>query len=109
MRLPNEAAVRGRDQRVRMRRTLLLGLVVVAMLPLFSGSSEAYQIGSGVVWQPQDSGTTVDLAAVDFVDADTGWSVGQQGVILHTGDGGRTWSPQRSGTSVDLFDVAIVI
>lgn len=108
MRLPTVPTDRGRAQGVRMRRILLLGLAVVAMLPLFSGSSEAYRIGSGVVWQQQDSGTTVDLAAVDFVDADIGWSVGQQGTILRTGDGGRTWSSQRSGTSVDLFDVHFV-
>ena len=42
---------------------------------------------SGTVWSKQESGTTVDLASVSFVDANNGWVVGG-GVVLHTTTGG---------------------
>src|SRR5215813_7008952 len=48
----------------------------------------------GASWTSQSSGTTQDLRAVSFVDANTGWAVGGsynssvESVILHTTDGG---------------------
>ena len=45
------------------------------------------------------------LNAVWFATHERGWAVGGQGVILLTGDGGRTWRPQRSGVGDDLHDV----
>jgi photosystem II stability/assembly factor-like uncharacterized protein len=54
------------------------------------------------------SGTTAELYDVDFVNAETGWAVGEQGTVLSTVDGGRTWRSQRVGTrllsSVDFVD-----
>ena len=34
------------------------------------------------------------LSAVSFADAQDGWVVGHDAVILHTGDGGKTWGLQ---------------
>ncbi len=47
------------------------------------------------------------LTAVNFVDADHGWAVGQWGVIIATMDGGESWQLQRVDTPVDqpLFSV----
>ncbi|HEX8502518.1 MAG TPA: YCF48-related protein [Pyrinomonadaceae bacterium] len=45
------------------------------------------------------------LNAVCFVSPARGWAVGANGIILSTGDGGRTWRPQASGVGDDLFDV----
>ena len=39
-------------------------------------------------WNPQISGTAVDLNSVYFVDANTAWIVGMNGTILHTSTGG---------------------
>src|SRR5579862_4894378 len=36
------------------------------------------------------------LRAVQFVDGNEGWAVGDDGVILHTIDGGKNWEPQVS-------------
>src|SRR5690606_12365983 len=58
-------------------------------------------------WVAIDSGTTANLRSVTFVDASTGWAVGD-GVILHTTDGGQTWSQQVSPTGATLLDVAAV-
>ncbi len=43
------------------------------------------------------------LRAVHFVDkGKEGWAVGDEGVILHTIDGGRTWERQEAGTRASL-------
>ncbi|MDO5308563.1 MAG: YCF48-related protein [Planctomycetia bacterium] len=46
------------------------------------------------------------LNDVCFIDANTGWVVGDRGVILHTFDGGATWTQQDSGVDVNLFAVS---
>ncbi len=48
------------------------------------------------------------LEAVTFADADHGWLVGWDGVILATRDGGRSWQRQESGTDWDLMQVSFV-
>ena len=42
------------------------------------------------------------LADVTFVDAATGWAVGDRGVIWHTADAGKTWQLQASGVAANL-------
>src|SRR5205823_14090830 len=43
------------------------------------------------------------LRAVQFVDnGKEGWAVGDEGVILHTIDGGQTWERQATGTRASL-------
>ena len=51
---------------------------------------------------------TVVLTDIDFFltqNAVLGWVVGEDGLILHTGDGGETWSLQESPTGEDLRGV----
>jgi photosystem II stability/assembly factor-like uncharacterized protein len=42
------------------------------------------------------------LRAVQFVDDNEGWAVGDDGVILHTIDGGQTWERQPTGVRASL-------
>ena len=42
------------------------------------------------------------LWAIDFVDQQHGWAVGDRGTIWHTADGGNTWAPQRSPVACQL-------
>ena len=50
-------------------------------------------------WVQKTVGTSSDLYSVYFVDADTGYTVGQFGVIFKTTDGADTWTEQTSGVS----------
>jgi photosystem II stability/assembly factor-like uncharacterized protein len=59
--------------------------------------------GGGVGWQAQESGTTSDLRAVHFVDAENGWATGDEGTMLYTANGGNEWQSLTSGTDEDLF------
>ena len=50
------------------------------------------------------SGTDAALYGVRFVDEDHGWVVGQDGLILHTADGGKTWKKQESNATFEESD-----
>src|SRR5262245_26262301 len=45
------------------------------------------------------------LHAVQFVSADEGWAVGDDGVVLQTIDGGKTWERQPTGVRASLRGV----
>ena len=59
-------------------------------------------------WTNQSSGTTTNLAAVSFCDANTGIAVGTDGTILRTINGGAAWTSQSSGTTNGLYGVSTV-
>lgn len=51
----------------------------------------------GQTWRLVPTGQNAPLRAITFVDADTGFAVGDLGTILSTVDGGRSWQLQRRG------------
>ena len=55
--------------------------------------------GRMIVRTDQTSGVSGELADVFFLDTNTGWTVGQDGVILKTTNAGQTWTRQTSGTT----------
>src|SRR5438309_1326160 len=48
------------------------------------------------------------LRAVQFVDRNEGWAVGDEGVIWHTIDGGETWERQNTGVRGSLRGVCFL-
>jgi photosystem II stability/assembly factor-like uncharacterized protein/tetratricopeptide (TPR) repeat protein len=48
------------------------------------------------------------LRAVQFVDRNEGWAVGDEGVVWHTIDGGATWERQATGVRASLRAVHFV-
>jgi photosystem II stability/assembly factor-like uncharacterized protein len=48
------------------------------------------------------------LHAVQFVDRSEGWAVGDDGVIWHSVDGGKTWERQPSGVRASLQSVCFL-
>jgi photosystem II stability/assembly factor-like uncharacterized protein len=59
-------------------------------------------------WAAQTSDTDQDLFSVHFVDATTGWAVGNAGTIIKTNDGGAKWTAQTSGTGEHLYSVDFI-
>jgi photosystem II stability/assembly factor-like uncharacterized protein len=59
-------------------------------------------------WYQQNSGTTQNLNAVTFIDANNGFAVGDSGVIIKTTDGGNNWITLSSGSVFPLSDVTFV-
>ena len=45
------------------------------------------------------------IHAVQFIDKDEGWAVGDDGAIWHSIDGGKAWERQKSGTRAGLKSV----
>ena len=46
------------------------------------------------------------LEDIFFIDANNGWVVGENGIILHTTNGGDSWGIQTSGTEEKLLSVS---
>jgi len=65
-------------------------------------------IDYGVNWYQRISGTSSQLNAICFYDADHGWAVGHYGTIIHTNNGGSNWTAQSSGTANPLLGVHFV-
>jgi len=73
----------------------------------------APEIGSPTSRSPEPPARQVQVDAarlcdIWFGDPQHGWAVGDQGVILHTDDGGQHWSPQISGVTCTLSSVCFV-
>jgi len=58
-------------------------------------------------WKQVASPSDVLLTSVTFADAQNGWAVGHDALIMHTGDGGLTWKIQNYQPELNkpLFDV----
>jgi photosystem II stability/assembly factor-like uncharacterized protein len=59
-----------------------------------------YSDDNGIGWQQARVPTMQMLTAIDFVDAQHGWTVGHDGLILASDDGGESWHMQRDGLAV---------
>ncbi len=57
-------------------------------------------------WFKQPSGTTINLYSVKFSDSQTGWCVGDSGIILHTSNAGMDWTIQSSGVNQNLKSIS---
>jgi len=78
------------------------------------GQSNSEPVG-GVIFATDNGGLTWSevniesdiqvIRSVSFADANNGWAVGGDGVILHTTNGGKSWTEQASGTTASLYDV----
>ena len=49
--------------------------------------------------------TNAKLSALHFVDRQTGWVAGANGVIIHTNDSGKSWQSQNTNVKMDLLDI----
>ncbi len=58
-------------------------------------------------YDPYTFGTTT-LYDLDFIDENSGWLVGNNGLIVKTTNGGESWDTQTSGTSLNLFGVDFI-
>lgn len=59
-------------------------------------------------WEQQQSGVSNTLLRVEFLNKDTGWVCGTEGIILRTTDSGNSWEQQTSTTISVLRDIFII-
>lgn len=83
-------------------RTLHRALAIISIFALFFNNNALGQ----TIWIKQDSPATEDLSAIFFLDAETGWSVGESGgAILKTTDGGETWTQLVANPGTSFYDI----
>jgi photosystem II stability/assembly factor-like uncharacterized protein len=61
-----------------------------------------YSEDNGSTWTQADVDTRAHLNAVYFADAQNGWAVGEDAVIVHSSNGGKTWTRQFDARNADL-------
>ncbi|MGL4513871.1 MAG: YCF48-related protein [Lacipirellulaceae bacterium] len=61
------------------------------------GSAALVSRDGGASWSLHATGVSAPLAAVEFLDTQRGFAVGEMGTILATRNGGETWTAQRGG------------
>lgn len=82
-------------------KTIKLNLIILAFFFSFTASSSAQ---NGWTWQnPLPQGNSI--GAVYLLNANTGWVVGANGLIMKTTNGGNNWTIQTSGTKLGLSAV----
>lgn len=69
---------------------------LVVLFAAFAGPASA---------QPATPYSDAGLHAIQFIDKDEGWAVGDDGVIWHSMNGGKAWERQKSGTRASLRSV----
>jgi photosystem II stability/assembly factor-like uncharacterized protein len=107
-----------RKRLIRMNIGIALALVIVLLcstLPSSMGKNPTLKIAAPQNdalcpqrggWELLDSGVTEDLNGIFFICLNRGSVVGDEGVILRTGDGGVNWTTQNSGVIDDLYDIS---
>ena len=61
-----------------------------------------------ITWERQTSPVKKSLRGVAFVSPKQGWAVGEEGLILHTLDAGKTWlATQPTSTNSNLLDIYV--
>jgi photosystem II stability/assembly factor-like uncharacterized protein len=61
------------------------------------GTRILHSADAGKTWNMVDTGQTLPIQALSFVDEQAGYAVGDLGTILATRDGGKTWQRQSGG------------
>ncbi|UCG78933.1 MAG: hypothetical protein JSV21_03640, partial [Nitrospirota bacterium] len=54
---------------------------------------------SGSVWNPETTGSGVQMNDVHFANDQNGWAVGENGSIYVTSNAGESWTPQSTGSA----------
>lgn len=67
-----------------------------------------YSDDQGQNWALAQSTTEATLTSVHFVDQNTGWAAGHEGVIVKTLDGGETWFPILRGDQANDLAVSSI-
>lgn len=60
------------------------------------GTLVLHSADRGQTWSLHETGQSLPITSLEFVDAERGWAVGALGTILGTSDGGRTWQTLRA-------------
>ena len=94
--------------------TLSEKIIVITSLILFAGISAcekdknpASDINNGdlaVLPLPE----SYHYHAIQFLDQNQGWVIGDNGIILHTSNGGKTWTKQESNTTDHLMKIQFI-
>ena len=71
-----------------------------SFIPIFLLFHLYVNVNAQTGWVHQNSGTTLNLFSIRFLNETTGWAVGDSGLILKTTDAGNNWVSRRFGNTL---------
>ena len=77
-------------------------LIILLIIAIFSFPD---LLNSQTVWFQINPGVTNNFASAFFLNANTGFVIGESGIIIKTTNGGNSWFLQNSGTSNSLEEI----
>jgi photosystem II stability/assembly factor-like uncharacterized protein len=91
-----------------MRRYIKIPKISAVLCKAFFINILLVSSATAQAWQILTKPTSETQRSLHFSTADEGWSVGYNGTILHTTDGGTNWSIQISGTSERFLAIRFI-
>ena len=86
----------------KMKKNLLILIYTFSIIALFNFPN---LVNSQTVWYQINPGVTNDFSSAFFLNANTGFVIGESGIIIKTTNGGNSWFLQNSGTSNSLEEI----
>lgn len=86
------------------RFSKLVCAILLSAALVFSAAAPALAVGASKWYAHPLFGATDNLVAVDFVDANNGWIMGEDGEVWRTTDGGDSWAKHAFGPSLFTLD-----
>src|SRR5262249_1391021 len=96
----------GRRGRRPLRTRAARGCCMIRVLPALLGVSRRAGVGRATEGRLSAADDKQSLFSTCFVDAQTGWMVGEVGRIFRTTDGGRSWGRQDAATKRALLTIS---
>jgi len=79
--------------------------IILLLIPLFLNT---FIVNCQIGWSTQNSNTQLNLHDLKFIDNNTGWCVGQNGLIIKTTNGGLNWDNQVSNSTRHLLGIDFI-
>ncbi|GEM_PF-280011 len=79
--------------------------IILLLIPLFLNT---FIVNCQIGWSTQNSNTQLNLHDLKFIDNNTGWCVGQNGLIIKTTNGGLNWDNQVSNSTKHLLGIDFI-
>ncbi|MCK5145385.1 hypothetical protein KAR48_01450 [bacterium] len=92
-------------------RNLLFVIITISLILNCKKSSSPFDLSNhvGNTWDiVYEFPVERNFSAIDFINENVGWAVGDSGMIICTIDQGKTWNKQVSGVSYKLNDIQFV-
>jgi len=85
--------------------SFLTVILIIATNSCSNNTGNVQDFSDFAGWKSAPSGLNSNLYALHFINTDSGWVGGDNGVILFTSDGGESWIKQETPSSITIYSI----